>query len=159
MDWLDLFAGQGTLKSLLQHHTSKPSILPRSALFVVQRLHPYMTAVKTIALTIWTFTGKVMFLLSNMLSRFVIAFLLRSKHLLISWLQSPSSVILKPKKIKSVSASISTPPSVCHEVMEPDAMGPDGFNGAPQIFTDCFPWASLRIQSLAQQCPTVRVVH
>ena len=92
--YLDLLAVQGTLKSLLQHHSSKASILQRSAFFIVQLSHPYMTTGKTIALTIWIFVGKVMSLLFNMLSRFVIAFLPRSKHLLISWLQSPSAVIL-----------------------------------------------------------------
>ena len=99
MDWLDLLAVQGTLKSLLQHHSSKASILWFSAFFVVQLSHPYMTTGKTIALTRWTFVGKVMSLLFNMLSRLVITFLPRSKHLLISWLQSPPAVILEPKKI------------------------------------------------------------
>ena len=94
MDWLDLLAVQGNLKSLLQHHSSKASILQRSAFFTVQLSHPYKTTGKTIALTRWTFVGKVMFLLLNMLSRLVITFLPRSKHLLISWLQSPSAVIL-----------------------------------------------------------------
>ena len=93
MDWLDLFSVQGTLKSLLQHHSSKVSILWRSASFIVQVLHPYTTTGKTMALTRWTFVGKVMFLLFDMLSRFVIAFLPRSKCLLISWLQLPSAVI------------------------------------------------------------------
>ena len=99
MDWLNLLAVQGTLKSLLQHHRSKASILLHSAFFIVQLLHPYMTTVKTIALTRWIFVGKVMSLLFNMLSRLVITFLPRSKYLLISWLQSPSAVILEPKKI------------------------------------------------------------
>ena len=121
MDRLDLLAVQGTLKSLLQHHSSKVSILWRSALFIVQLSHPYMTAGKTIALIRWTFVGKVMSLLFNMLSRLVITFLPRSKHLLISWLQSPSAVILGPKKINSVTVSIVSP-SICHEVMGPDAM-------------------------------------
>ena len=98
MEWLDLLAGQGTLKSLLQHHSSKASIFRRPAFFTVQLSHPYMTTGKTISLTRWTFVGKVMSLLFNMLSRLVIAFLSRSKHLLISWLQSPSAVILEPKK-------------------------------------------------------------
>ena len=102
MDWLDLLAFQGTLKSLLQHHSSKASILQLSAFFIVQLSHPYMTTGKTIALTRWTFVGKVMSLLFNILSRLVIAFLPRSTRLLISWLQSPSAVILEPKKIKSV---------------------------------------------------------
>ena len=106
IDWLDLLAVQGTLKSLLQHHSSKASILRCSAFFMVQLSHLYMTTGKTIVLTIWTFVGKVMSLLFNMLSRFVIAFLSRSKRLLISWLQSPSTVILEPKKIKSVTVSI-----------------------------------------------------
>ena len=100
MDWLDLLAVQGTLKSLLQHHSSKASILQHSAFFTVQLSHPYMIAGKTIALTRWTFVGKVMSLLLNMLSRLVITFLPRSKHLLISWLQSPSSVTLEPPKNK-----------------------------------------------------------
>ena len=100
MDWLDLLAVQGTLKSLLQHHTSKASILQHSAFFIVHLSHPHMTTGKTIALTRWIFVGKVMFLLFNMLSRLVIAFLPRSKHLLISWLQSPSAVILEPQKNK-----------------------------------------------------------
>ena len=98
MDWLDLIAVQGTLKSLLQHHSSKASILRRSAFFTVQLSHLYMTTGKTIALTRWTFVGKVISLLFNMLSRLVITFLPRSKHLLISWLQSPSAVILEPEK-------------------------------------------------------------
>ena len=100
MDWLDLLAVQGTLKSLLQHHSSKASILQCSAFFIVQLSHPYMTPRKTIALTRQTFVGKIMSLLSNMLSRWVIDFLPKSKHLLISWLQSPSTVILEPKKNK-----------------------------------------------------------
>ena len=119
MDWLDLLAVQGTLKSLLQHHISKASILQRSAFLMVQLSHPYMTTGKTIALTRWTFVGKVMSLLFNMLSRLVITFLPRSKHPLISWLQSPSAVILEPKKIKPVTVSIVSP-SVCHEVMGPE---------------------------------------
>ena len=118
MDWLDLLAVQGTLKSLLQHYSSKASILWHSAFFMVQLSHPYMTTGKTIALTTWTFVGKVMSLLFNMLSKLVIAFLPKSKGLLISWLQSPSAVILEPKKIKSVTVS----PSICHEVMGPDAL-------------------------------------
>ena len=101
MYWLDLLAVQGTLKSLLQHHSSKVSILRRSAFFIVQLSHPYMTTGKTIALTRWIFVDKVMSLLFNMLSRWVITFLPRSKHLLISWLQSPSAVILEPPKIVS----------------------------------------------------------
>ena len=102
MDWFDLLAVQGTLKSLLQHHSSKASILWHSAFFIVQLSHPYMTTGKAIALTRQTFVGKVMSLLFNTLSRLVITFLPSSKHLLISWLQSPSAVILEPKKIKSV---------------------------------------------------------
>ena len=101
MHWLNLLAVQGTLKSLLQHHRSKASILQHSAFFIVQLSHPYMTTGKTIALTRWTFVGKVMSLLFNMLSRLVITFLPRSKRLLISWLQSPSAVILEPQNIKS----------------------------------------------------------
>ena len=119
MDWLDLLAVQGTLKSLLQHHSSKASILRCSAFFIVQLSHTYMTTGKTIVLTRWTFFGKVMSVLFNMLSRLVITFLPRSKRLLISWLQSPSPVILEPKKIKSVSVSIVSP-SICHEVMVPE---------------------------------------
>ena len=99
MDWLDLLAVQGTLKSLLQHHSSKASIHQRSAFFTVQLSHPYMTTGKTMALTRWTFVGKVMSLFLNMLSRLVITFLPRSKRLLISWLQSPSAVILEPRKV------------------------------------------------------------
>ena len=121
MDWLDLVAVQGTLKSLLLHHSSKASILWHSAFFKVQLSHPYMTTGKTIALTRWTFVGKVMSLVFNMLSRLVITFLSRSKHLLISWLQSPSAVILEPKKIKSLAVSIVLP-SIYHEMMGPDAM-------------------------------------
>ena len=112
---------QGTLKGLLQHHSSKPSILQHSAFFIVQLSHPYMTTGKTIVLTIWTFVGKVMSLLFNMLSRLVITFLPRSKRLLISWLQSPSAVILEPLKIKSATVS-TVSPSIPHEVMGPDAM-------------------------------------
>ena len=104
MDWLDLHAVQGTLKSLLQHHHSKASILQCSAFFIVQLSHPYMTTEKTIALTIRTFVSKVMYLLFNTLSRFVIAFPPRSKRLLVSWLQSPSTVILEPRKTNSVTA-------------------------------------------------------
>ena len=118
MDWLDLLAVQGTLKSLLQHHSSKAWILLRSAFFMVQLWHPYMTTGKRIALTRRAFVGKVMSLLFNMLSRLVITFLPRSKCLLISWLQSPSEVILEPRKIKSATVS----PSISHEVMRPDAM-------------------------------------
>ena len=109
MDWSDLLAVQGTLKSLLQHHSSKASILQHSAFFTVQLSHPYMTTGKTIALTRGTFVGKVTSLLLNMLSRLVITFLPRSKHLLISWLQSPSAVILEPRKIKSDTVSTVSP--------------------------------------------------
>ena len=121
MDWLNLLAVQGTLKSLLQQHSSKASVLQRSAFFMVQLLHPYMTTGKTIALTRWNFVDKVMSLLFNMLSRLVITFLPRSKCLLISWLQSPSAVILEPRKIKSATVC-TVSPSICHEVMGPDAM-------------------------------------
>ena len=121
IDWFDLLEVKVTLKSLLQHHSSKALILQGSAFFMVQPSHPYMTTGKTIALTIRTFVGKVMPLLFNMLSRLVIAFLPRSKHLLISWLQSPSAVILEPKKKKSVTVPIVSPP-ICHEVMGSDAM-------------------------------------
>ena len=121
IDWLDLLAVQGTLKSLLQYHSSKASILRRSAFFIVQLPHPYMTTGKTIALTRRTFVGKVMSLLFNMQSSLVMAFLPRSQCLLISRLQSPSVVILQPKKIKSLTVSIVSPP-ICHEVMGPDSM-------------------------------------
>ena len=120
MDWLDLLAIQGTLKSLLQHHSSKASILQCSAFFIVHLSHPYMTTGKTIALTRWTFVGEVMSLLLNMLSRLVITFLPGSKRLLISWLQSPSAVILEPRKIKADTVS-TVSPSIRHEVIEPDA--------------------------------------
>ena len=121
MDWLDLLAVQGTRKSLLQHHSSKASIFWHSVFFTVQLSHPYMTTGKTIALTRWTFVGKVMSLLFNLLSRLVITFLPRSKRLLISWLQSPSAAILEPKKIKSATVS-TVSPSISHEVMGPDAL-------------------------------------
>src|SRR5574340_983400 len=121
MDWLDLLAVQGTLKSLLQHHSSKASILWHSAFFIVQLSHPYMTTRKTIALTRRMFVGKVMSLLFNMLSRLVITFLPRSKCLLISWLQSPSVLILEPKIIKSDTVS-TVSPFISREVMGPDAM-------------------------------------
>ena len=118
VDWLDLLVVQGTLKSLLQHYSLKASILWCSAFFMVQLSHPYMITRKTIALTIQTFVGKVMSLLFNTLSRFVIAFLPRNKDLLISWLQSPSAVILESKKINSLTVF----PSICCEVIGPDAM-------------------------------------
>ena len=121
MNWLDLLAVQGTLKSLLQHHSAKTSILWRSDFFIVQLSHPYMTTGKTITLTRRTFVEKVMSLLFNMLSRLVITFLPRRKHLLISWLQSPSAVILEPQKIESATVS-TVSPSISHEVMGPDAM-------------------------------------
>ena len=121
MDWLDLLGVQGTLKSLLQHCSSKASILRHSAFSIVQLSHPYMTTGKTVALTRRNLVGKIMSLLFNMLPRLVITFLPRSKHLLILWLQSPSAVILEPSKIKS--ATVSTVfPSICREVMGPDAM-------------------------------------
>ena len=118
---MDLFAVQGILKSILQHHSSKASILRCSALFIVQLSYPYTTTGKTIALTKQTFVGKVMSLLFNVLSRLVIAFLPRRKSLWISWLQSPSAVILQPKKIKSLTVCIVSP-SICYEVMGPDAI-------------------------------------
>ena len=121
INWFDLLAVQWTLKSLLQHHSAKASILRHSAFFIVQLSHPYLTTGKTIALTTRNFVGKVMSLLFNMLSRLVIAFLPRSKCLLISWLQSPSAVILEPPKIKSDTVS-TVSPSICHEVMGPDSM-------------------------------------
>ena len=115
IDWLDLLAVQGTLKNLLQHHSSKASILQCSAYFIVQLSYPYKTTGKTIALTRWNFVGKVMSLLFNVLSRLVIAFLPMSKHTLIPWLKSPSSVILEPPKLKSLTVSIVSP-SICHEL-------------------------------------------
>ena len=121
MNWLDLLAVQGTLNSLLQYHSSKASILQHSAFFIVQLSHPYMTTGKTIALTRWTFVGKVMSLLFNMLSRLVIAFLPRRKRPLISWLLSPSAVTLEPPEIKSLTVSIVSP-SISHEAMGLDAM-------------------------------------
>ena len=121
MDWLDLLAVQGTLKSLLQHHSLKASILQHSAFFTVQLSHPYMTTGKTIALTRWTFVGKVISLLFNILAKVVITFLPRIKCLLISWLQSLAAVILEPPKVKSDTVS-TVSPSICHEVMGPDAM-------------------------------------
>ena len=120
MDWLDLFAVQGTLRSLLQHHCSKASVLWCSAFFIVQLSHPYMTTGKTIALTRWAFVGKVISLLFNMLSRLVKLFF-HGATVLISWLQSLSAVILEPKKIKFATVS-TVSPSVCREVMGPDAM-------------------------------------
>ena len=121
MHWLDLLAVQGTLKSLLQHHSSKASVLMHSAFFIVQFSHPYMITGKTIALTRQTFVGKVMSLPFNTLSRWVTTFLPKNKRLLISWLQSPSAVILEPPKIKSLTVAIVSA-SICHEVMGPDAM-------------------------------------
>ena len=117
-DWLDLLAVEGTLRSLIQHHSSEASILQRSAFFTVELSHPYMTTGKTRALTRWTFVDKVMSLLFNMLSSLIITFFLRSKRLLISWLQSPSAVILEPPKIKSDTVS-TVSPSISHEVMGP----------------------------------------
>ena len=122
MDWLDLLAVQGTLKSLLQHHSSKASILRRSAFFTVQLSHPYVTTGKTIALIRWTFVDKVMSLLLNILSRLLITFLPRNKHVLISWLQSPSAVILKPPKMKSDTVS-TVSPCVSHEVQHARSSG------------------------------------
>ena len=121
IDWFDLLAVQGTLSSLLQHHSSKASILQCSAFFMAQLLHPYMITGETIALTRWTFVGKVISLLFNALSTFVIAFLPKRNHLLISWLQSPSTAVLEPKEIKSLTVSIVSP-SICHEMLGPDAM-------------------------------------
>ena len=121
IDWFDLLVVQGTLKSLLQHHSPKASTLQCSAFFMVQLSYPYMTTGKTVALTRLSFVSKVMSLLFNMLSRFVTEFLPRSNYLLISWLQLPSAVILELKKIMSFTVSIVSP-SICHEVMGPDAM-------------------------------------
>ena len=121
IDWLNFLAVQSTLKSLLQHHGSKASVLWGSTFFMVQLSHPYMITGKTIALTRWTFVGQVMSLFLNMLSRLVLTFHPRSKHLLISWLQSPSAVILEPPEIKPLTVSIVSP-SISHEVMGPAAM-------------------------------------
>ena len=121
MHWLDLLAVQGTLKSLLQHHSAKASVLQCSTFFILQLSHPYITTEKTIALTRWTFIGRVMSLLYNMLSRFVMAFLPMKKRLLISWLQSLSTMILEPRKIKSLTISIVSA-SICHEVVGVDGM-------------------------------------
>ena len=121
IDRFDLLAVQGTLKSLLQHHSSEASVLQDSTFFIFQLSHPHVTTGKTIALAKWTFVGKVMSLLLNMLSRLVITSLPRSKHLLISWLQAPSAVILEPKKIKSLTVSIVSL-SICYELMGPDAL-------------------------------------
>ena len=143
MDWLDLLAVQGTRKSLLQHHSSKASTLRCSAFFTVQISHPYMTTGKTIALTRWTFVGKLISLLLNMLSRLVITFLPRSKRLLISWLQSPSAVILEPPKTKSDTVS-TVSPSISHEVMGPDAI--------ILVF-----WImKVKESEVSQSCPTLR---
>ena len=139
IDWFDHIAVQGTLKSLLQHHCSKASILWCSAFFMVQLSHSYMTTVKTITLTIQIFVGQVMSLLFNTLSRFIIASLPRSKCLLISGLQSPSSLILEPKKIKSVTVS----PSMCHEVMGPDGITDSmgmGLGGLRELAVDREAW-------------------
>ena len=183
IDWLDVLAVQGTLKSLLQHHSSKASILRHSAFITVQLSHPYMTTGKTIALTRQTFVGKVMSLLFNMLSRMVITFLPKSKRLLISWLQPPSAVILEPRKIKSATVS-TVSPSICHEVMGPDAMifvfwmlsfkptfSLSSFNFIKRLFASSFsairlvssaylrllifPPAINQIRSVAQSCPTL----
>ena len=140
MDWLDLLAVQGTLKSLLQHHSSKTSILRRSTFFIVQLSHPYMTTGKTIALIRWTFVDKVMSLLFNMLSRLAITFLPRNKCLLISWLQSPSAVILETRKIKSATVS-TVSPSTCHEVM-----------GSWLMAYNCY-WEKSRPRLLSISCP------
>ena len=121
INWLDLLAVQVTLKSLLQHHSSKASILHHSAFFIVQLSHPYMISGKTVALTRWTFVGKLMSLFFNMLSRLIITFLPGNKRLLISWLQSSSAVVLETKERKSVTVSIASP-SICHEVVGSDAM-------------------------------------
>ena len=121
MDWLDLLAVQGTLWSLLQHHSSKASVLLHSAFFIVQFSYPYMTTGKTIALIRWTLVGKVMSLLFNMLSGWVITFLPRSKCLLISWMKSRSEVVLESAQIKSATVS-TVSPSICHQMMGPDAV-------------------------------------
>ena len=158
MDWLDLLAVQGSLKSLLQHHSSKASILQCSAFFTVQLSHPYMTTGKTIALTRRSFVGKVMFLLFNMLSRLVITFLPRSKRLLISWLQSPSAVILEPQKIKSDTASTVSPSTSkwsdgtrCHDLSLLSLE--EGIATHSSILARRIPWTEEpgRLQSMASQ--------
>ena len=149
MDWLDLLAVQGTLKSLLQHHSSKASIFRRSAFFTVQLSHPYMTIGKTIALTRRTFVGKVMSLLLNMLSRVLITFLPRSKRLLISWLQSPSAVILEPPKIKSDTVSTVSPSVSCEVtgtwalVVETHGLSSCDSWALEHRIRSCDPWAQL----------------
>ena len=156
MDWLDLLAVQGTLKSLFQHHSSKASILWCSAFFIVQLSHSDMTTGKNIALNRWTFVGKVMPLLFNMLSRLVITFLQRSKRLLISWSQSPSAVILESKKRKSLTVSIISP-SVCHELMGLDALilGFSMLSVKPAFSLFLFHfWASL-VAQLVKNLPTM----
>ena len=146
VDWFDL-AGQGTLKSLLQHHSSKVSILWHSAFFMVQLSHPYMTTGKIIALTIRTFVSRVITLLFNMLSRLVITFLLRSKHLLISWLQSPSAVILEPNEIKLATIS----PSICHEMW---------WDWMPwSLFSECWALSQLRHSPLSLSSRGFLVLH
>ena len=153
IDWFDLLV-QRTLNSLLQHHSSKASILQRSPFLMVQLSHPFMTTGKVIALTRWTLVGKVLSLLFNILSRLVITFLPRSKCLLISWLQSPSAVILEPKKIKSVTVSYVSP-SICHEVMRLDAMilvlMCVWYYSLLNLF---FNWRILALQNFAVFCPT-----
>ena len=159
-DQFDFLAAQGTLKSLLQHHSSKASVLQHSAFFMVHLSHSYMTTGKTIVLTRWVFVGKPISLLFNMLSRLVIAFLTRSKHLLISWLQSPSAVISEPRKIKSVTVSIISP-SICLEMMRPDVMifvfwmlsfkptiSLSSFTFIKRLFSSCL-LSALRVVSLA----------
>ena len=156
MDWLDFLAVQGTLKSLLRHHSSKASILRHSAFFTVQLSHPHMTTGKTIALTRWTFVDKIISLLFNMLSRLVITFLQRSKRLLISWSQSPSAVILESKKRKSLTVSIISP-SVCHELMGLDAiiLGFSMLSVKPAFSLFLFHfWASL-VAQLVKNLPTM----
>ena len=150
INWFDLLAVQVTLKSLLQHCSSKASILWCSAFFMVWLSHPYMTTGKTIALTIWIFVGKVMSLFFNMLSRFVVAFAPRSKHLLISWLQSPSAIILEPKKIKCITVC-TVSPFICHEVM--------GLDLNVQEFScvfvfKCFNWRIIALQNFVVFCHT-----
>ena len=148
-DWFNLLAFQETFKSLLLHHNLKASILQLSVFFVIQLWHPYMTTGKNIALTKWIFVGKVISLLFNVLSRFVIAFLPRSKHLLISWLQSPSAVILEPEKIRSATASTFLP-YICHEMMGTDAMILVFLNVSSQLFHS--PLSPLSVSSLAPLC-------
>ena len=160
MDWFYLLAIQGTLKSLLQHHSSKASILWPSAFFMVQFSHPYMTTRKTIALTRWTFVGKVVSLLFKMLSMFIIAFLPRSKCLLISRLQSPSAVILEPKKIKSVTVTIAAAAAaslqLCPTLCDPIDSSPPGFSVPGILQARTLEWVAI---SFSNACMHAKLLH